>query len=88
MRATRYGRIWSSSTTRKTLQALQRDVESPVGQRLGVRDQPGAADGVDRRPSLVLGLESRLQQHHPDDPVVVQRVAHHRAIARLENVQR
>ena len=53
-----------------------------------MRDQPSAADPVDRRPSLVLRLESRLQQRHPDDPVIVQRVTHHLAIARLEDVER
>ena len=36
----------------------------------------------------VVGLESGLQQHHADDAIARQRVFDHRAIPRLEDVQR
>ena len=63
-------------------------LKRPSGERLGVGDDAGASDGEHRRPPLVVRLVSRLQQHHPDDPVARERVAHHRPVARLEDVQR
>ena len=48
----------------------------------------GAADRVDRRPPLVVGLPARSEQHHADDPVALQRLFHHLPVARLEDVQR
>ena len=70
------------------LDAAQHDVVAAVGERLGVGDHAGAADREDRRPALVVRLVARLQQHHADDAIALQRVGHHRAVARLEDVQR
>ncbi len=70
------------------LDAAQHDVVAAVRQRLGVRDDAGAADRIHRRPPVVVALVARLQQHHPDDAVAGQRVGHHRPVARLEDVQR
>ena len=70
------------------LQPAQDDVVAAVVVLLGEGDEPGAADRVDRRPSLVIGFPPRAQQHHADDPVAGQRVGDHLPVARLEDVQR
>jgi hypothetical protein len=69
------------------LDSAQDDVVAPVRQRLGMRDDTGAADPIHGRPSLIVGLVARLQQRHSDDPVALQRVTGHRPVSRLENVQ-
>ena len=66
----------------------QHDVVAAVVERLGMRDDAGTANRVDRRPALVVSLVARPQQHHADNPIAAQRVAHHLAISRLEDVQR
>jgi hypothetical protein len=68
--------------------ALEHDVEAPVGQRLGMSDDAGAADRVNRRLPVVSRLEPGPQQHHPDDAVAGERIRHHRPVPRLEDVQR
>ena len=70
------------------LEAAQHDVVAAVGQPLDVRDDAAAADRIDRRPSLVVVLPARPQQHHADHPVAGERVGHHLPVPRLEDVQR
>ena len=72
----------------EALHALQDDVEAAIGQAFGMGDEPDAAHRVDGRPALVFRLESGLEQRHPDHPVARQGVFRHRAIARLEDVER
>ena len=88
MCASRYGLPPSSPGDAEPFEPAQHDVEPAVVERLGVRDDSGAPDRENRRPPLVVGFVSGLQQHHPDDPVAAERIADHRAIPRLENVQR
>ena len=70
------------------LEAAQHDVVAAVGEPLDVRDDARAADRVDRRPPLVVALPPGPQQHHADHAIAVERVGHHLAVARLEDVQR
>ena len=64
-------------------QAFEHDVEPPVVERLDFGDPPDAADLEQRRASPAL---ARLD--HADAPVARERVGDHRAVARLEDVQR
>ena len=72
----------------EALRPLQHDVEPAVRQPLVVRDDARAADVEHGRPAFVVLFEPWTQQHHSDQPVAVERVHDHRAIPRLEDVQR
>jgi len=72
----------------KPFDSPQDDVEPPIVQALRVRDDAAAPDGIHRRTPLVVALPARPQQHHADHPIRVERVGHHVAIARLEDVER
>ena len=68
-------------------QPPEHDVEAPVRQRLGMGDEAGTSDWIHRRTACVVRLEARSEQHHADDAIAGKRILHHRAIARLEDVQ-
>ena len=72
----------------KLHEPAQDDVESSTRQLFDVRNHSGAADRINRRPSSIVRFVSWLQRRHPDDAVTLQRISHHRAIARFEDVQR
>src|SRR6185369_1602805 len=69
----------------EAVRAQQDDVEAAVVELLDADDLAEAADLVQRR-LIVLVEAQRLD--HPDPRRAVDRVAHHLAVARLENVQR
>src|ERR1051325_9691515 len=70
------------------LDAAQDDVVAAFAERLRVGDDAGAADVENRRPTLVVRFIAGAEQHHADDAIALQRIRRHRAIARLEDVQR
>ena len=72
----------------EAFEPAQDEVVAAVGQPLDVGQHAAAADRIDRRPSLVVPVPSRPQQHHPDHAIAGQRVGDHVAVARLEDVQR
>ena len=51
-------------------------------------DRAGAAERVDRRPAVVVLLVPGLEENDADRAARLQRVFHHLAVARLEDVQR
>src|SRR5438874_9910895 len=69
----------------ETVRAEQHDVEPAVVELLDADDLANAADAIERRLVVVVDPE-RLD--HADLPGAVDRIVHHLAIARLENVQR
>jgi len=69
-------------------ETAQDDVEPTVVERLGVRDDPGAADRKHWRSSLVVRLMPRPQQDHADDTVPAKRIADHCPVSRLEDMER
>ena len=69
-------------------QSAQHDVVAAVRETVGMRDEAGAAHRIDRRRTLVIALPSRTQHHHADQPFAVERIGDHRAVSRLENMQR
>ena len=63
--------------------AFEDEVEAPVIHRLDLADPTDAADIVKRR---IVPATPRLDHRNP--PVACERIAHQRAVARLEHVQR
>jgi hypothetical protein len=70
------------------LEPAQHEVVAAIAGPVRVSDEPGAADLVDVRPPFVVPLPPRPQQHHSDNPIAIERVRHHVAVPRLEDVQR
>jgi hypothetical protein len=68
--------------------AVEQDVVSPVGQRLGLDDLPGAGDRVHRRTPLVVLLPPGAQHDDAQPAISGQAIHDHLPIARLEHVER
>jgi hypothetical protein len=72
----------------EAMRRAQQEVEAAVGQPLVLRDEAGAADLVRRRIARHLPRSLGPHRDHPDPAVARERVLHHLAIARLEDVER
>jgi len=68
------------------LETPQHDVVPSVGERIDMRDEPAAPDGIHGRTPR-LHLHARAKQHHPDHPIAGDGIGDHLAVARLEDVQ-
>ena len=70
------------------IESMQDDVVAAIVELRRMDDDGAAADWINRRPAVVIAFPSRLQQHHAEAPVGLERVRDHRAIPRLEDVKR
>ena len=65
----------------------QQQMEAAVGEALVLGDEAGAADLVRRRVARHLARTLGPDRDHPDPAIARERVLHHLAVARLEDVE-
>ena len=85
--AKRRSRLRPRGSIAKAALAVQQQIEAAVGEPLALDDPARAADLEDRRAVLHRVLVA-ADQHHADHLVARERGLGHRAVARLEDVQR
>jgi len=68
-------------------QPAQPDVEPASRESDLLLDDPGAGQGEEIGAAVVAPLPARPEEGHGDHPVAAQRILHHQAVARLEDVQ-
>ena len=79
----------SASSAEQAANPLPEVTADPAAWKpLHVSDDAAAADRVHGRASLVIVFPPRLQQHHPDHAIARDRVGHHLAVPRFEDVER
>ena len=69
------------------LEAVENDVITPIRQPIGMGDEARTPNRIHRRLIFVLSIPPWPQHHHTDKALAFKRVADHRAISRLENVE-
>jgi len=72
----------------EAIEAAENDVVAAVWKLFAMRDQSAAPDAVHRRPPFIVGFPPFAEQRHPDHAVGCERVGHHLAVPRLEDVER
>ena len=66
---------------------LEEDVVTAVGERRNADNLAQTSDAVDIGIAIVILFPIALEQRHSDQTLVADRVAHHLAVARLEDMQ-